>query len=411
MNNYIKNMKPSNKKKIYVLSSVYPSKYGSIGATPIVHYFAREWVKLGYDVHVFHITSSFPEIFYFVAKLFRNKIASYVGCDVATVTPRQYDEVRDGVIISHLITKKYRPHTLISKKETNKIINHILNYCDNHGLPDYFIGHWDIPQLEIMPELKKRTKVKIALVLHNNTFDYEKVHGADAKEKLETFDAIGFRNTSSKENYIKKYGTPKHTFMAYSGINEAFIHASNGFEKKITPLKMKNFIYVGTLIKRKYPAAILKALNKVYPDGDFKMTYIGEGAERYNIEKVTNKGELVFTGRINRDEIIHHLKEADVFIMISREELFGLVYLEAMSLGCIPIASRNEGIDGIVKDGYNGFLCEAGNVEELENIIRRINAMSDSERSKLSNSAKETAQQFSDSNVAKLYIEDINTSL
>ena len=42
--------------------------------------------------------------------------------------------------------------------------------------------------------------------------------------------------------------------------------------------------------------------------------------------------------------------------MISQGEAFGLVYLEAMARGCITIASRGEGFDGIIKDGINGFL-------------------------------------------------------
>lgn len=397
-----------NNKKIYILTAVYPSKYSSVGTTPIVHYFAREWVKLGYDIHVFHIESCFPRIYYSVAKLFRGRISSLVGCDIATIEPKPYEEISDGVAITHLTVKKVYPHTIISQKEANKIIDYMLCYCEKNGNPDYFVGHWDIPQLEIMPVLKDKTHAKIALVLHNNTFfNFEKIHGCDVRDKLAAFDAIGFRNPTSKENFIMKYGEPKKVFMAYSGVSNNFIKEGEKFGKRIYPPKMKDFIYVGTLIKRKYPAQVLKALNKVYPDGDFRMVYIGEGGESAAINAVENKGELVYTGRINRTEIIEYLKKADVFVMISRDELFGLVYLEAMAFGCIPIASRKEGMDGIVKDGYNGFLCEAGNVDELVDIIDRINAMSEEEKLEISRQAKETAQQYSDANVAKMYIDQL----
>lgn len=46
---------------------------------------------------------------------------------------------------------------------------------------------------------------------------------------------------------------------------------------------------------------------------------------------------------------------SDCFIMISKNEAFGLVYLEAMSAGCITIASRGEGFDGVIIHGVNGF--------------------------------------------------------
>lgn len=395
-------------KRLYILTPIYPSKYSAVGATPIVHYFAKEWVKMGYDVHAIHIESSFPKIFYCFAKLFRNRLSTVLGHDVATSVPHPYNETKDGVVVNHIVTKKIRPHTLPSAKELRKIIDYIILYCKKNGNPDYFIGHWDIPQLEILTELKQVTHIKTALVLHNQDFNnFEKIHGPHTVEKLEIIDAIGFRNRISKENYIKKFGEPNKVFMAYSGVSDAFLKAGENYDRIYSAQKLKNFIYVGTLIKRKYPMQVLKALNKVYKDGGFRMVYIGEGGERRSIVAMENKGELVFTGRIERNYIIEHLKEADVFIMISRGELFGLVYLEAMSLGCITIASKREGIDGIIKDGYNGFLCEAGNTEELADIIHRINKMSNAEKLVISINAKNTARQFSDKNVAKVYIEQL----
>lgn len=152
----------------------------------------------------------------------------------------------------------------------------------------------------------------------------------------------------------------------------------------------------------------MEALAQVYPDGDFKMTFIGDGAERTRIEEEHRLrgciGELRFTGRIPCEDIIRYLRESDVFVMISKAEIFGLVYLEAMALGAIPIGSRDEGIDGIIRDGENGFLCEAGNVEELIVILDNIKSMEPAQLSEMSKEAKETAQKYSDKGVAENYI-------
>ena len=93
--------------------------------------------------------------------------------------------------------------------------------------------------------------------------------------------------------------------------------------------------------------------------------------------------------------------------MISKGEVFGLVYLEAMSRGCITIASHNEGMEGIIEDGVNGFLCEAGNAEGLSCVIRRINSLSASEKQSISDRARAKAAELSDFNVAKYYIEKV----
>ena len=93
--------------------------------------------------------------------------------------------------------------------------------------------------------------------------------------------------------------------------------------------------------------------------------------------------------------------------MISENEAFGLVYLEAMSRGCITIAARNEGMDGVIIHGINGFFCEAGNSIELAELIIHINTISKVELMRISKNAIETASKMSNEETARNYIEAI----
>ena len=61
--------------------------------------------------------------------------------------------------------------------------------------------------------------------------------------------------------------------------------------------------------------------------------------------------------------------------MVSENETLGLVYLEVMAQGCIPVGSRGEAIDGIIVDGRNGFLVNPNNEEDLCLVILKINKM------------------------------------
>jgi glycosyltransferase involved in cell wall biosynthesis len=209
------------------------------------------------------------------------------------------------------------------------------------------------------------------------------------------------------EDFLNK---PKKSFFAYSGVSEAFLNAGAENTKSFTSPAW-NFIFVGSLINRKHPTEIITALSKAYPEGNFTMTYIGDGADKPRIEeeykKQGEKGTHKFTGRIPREEIVEYLKQADVFIMISKGEIFGLVYLEAMALGVIPVGSKHEGIDGVIVDGENGFLCEAGNSEELVAIISKIKNLSADSLQQLSKNAIQTANAFSDYGVAKQYINNL----
>lgn len=200
---------------------------------------------------------------------------------------------------------------------------------------------------------------------------------------------------------------PKKWFMCYSGIP---VHFLNTERKSDVKLPINRFVYVGSFIRRKYPEKLLLALNKANVK-DFSLDYVGDGANRPVIEKIISENrweeKVKLHGFVKREEVPSYVEKAQCFIMISEEETFGLVYLEAMSMGCITIASRNEGMEGIIEDGVNGFLCKAGDDNELASIIDRINAMPQDNINKISQNAIATARMLTDSKVAEDYIKSI----
>ncbi len=395
---------------IILLSSVYPSNNAPKGTTPVVHYFAKEWVANGNQVHVFHTESAFPKVFYLIGKLFKKTLDTRLGHLVPNQIPTEYNEIKDGVTVSHLILKKSKPHGRFSKKEMKKALKHITDCIDKEEMPDCFVGHWDNPQLELLQALKEKYHKLTCLVYHSNKFgQLFKCYGSDTEPLVQDIDLVGFRNISAQSEYEKLFGKPKHSFIAASGVSRPFIESGLCYEKEIR--KIERFVFVGSLINRKYPTEIITALSQSFKDKPFDITYIGDGDDKKNIQhrfdELRCKGELTFTGRIPREEVIDYLKQSDVFVMISRGEIFGLVYLEAMALGCITIAARHEGIDGIIEDGVNGFLCEAGNADELASIITRIRQMSPDDLMNISKRAKQTAIEYSDVNVANNYYNEL----
>ena len=363
---------------VFILTSVYPSQYAPKGTTPVVHYFAKEWVLAGHKVHVFHTVSTFPKAYYFLAKPFKRFMDTRLGFVVPTQMPKEYNETKDGVEVSHVLLKKAKPHGRFAKKQIQRVLGIVASYIEKEGVPDCFVGHWDNPQLELLHALKEKYHRRTCLVYHVNNFSQlSKIYGDETETLVSDIDLVGFRNITAQTDYEKYFKKPSQSFIAASGVSRPFIEAGMGFRKEIG--KIEKFIYVGTLIRRKYPAVVIEALHQSYQQEPFEITYIGEGNEKKQIQQRFDelgcKGELVFTGRIAREEVIQYLKKSDVFVMISKDEVFGLVYLEAMALGCITIASRHEGIDGIIEDGVNGFLCEAGNSDELASIVSRIRRM------------------------------------
>ena len=101
------------------------------------------------------------------------------------------------------------------------------------------------------------------------------------------------------------------------------------------------------------------------------------------------------------------MRDAHVFILISKGEIFGLVYLEAMAATCISVGSIGEGIDGVIEDGVNGLLCEAQNSDALLNRLEWLMNQTPEELNRLANKGYETALDFADSKVAKRYLDDV----
>jgi N-acetyl-alpha-D-glucosaminyl L-malate synthase BshA len=98
-----------------------------------------------------------------------------------------------------------------------------------------------------------------------------------------------------------------------------------------------------------------------------RLVMVGDGPERprarVRAEELGVGDRVVFLGKhASVDEL---LACADLFVLPSATESFGLAALEAMACGAPVVASRVGGIPEVVPDGEAGFLCETGDVEGM----------------------------------------------
>lgn len=300
---------------------------------------------------------------------------------------------------------KNRPHGQFSKKaieEVHKRVSDILE--EEEYKPDFILGHFLHPSLEIISQLKEDYPEALTTVsLHGE----EKEFHQEVESRLSYIGMIGYRSYPIKKAFESLYGE-RPCFMCFSGVPENFISRPKTFEKGIN-----RFVYVGSFIDRKYPEVLVPAIHDAMNGEDATITYVGSGSRENIIRSLARKLNMdkavKIVGRLPREQVTQELDKTDVFIMISKAETFGLVYLEAMARGCIVVASRNEGMDGIIKNGENGYLCEAGNSTELTEIIKRIRNLRTEEQNAISECAIATAKAFSDSIVAKNYIQAVES--
>lgn len=188
-----------------------------------------------------------------------------------------------------------------------------------------------------------------------------------------------------------------NTKVIYNGVNQyEFEKNNNNF----------NIISVGYFTKSKNFDILIKAFAKVIKKiPKARLTIVGDGILKDSLINASDElgiGKYVtFTGALDNYEVNKLLSKSNVFVLPSSPEGFGIVYVEAMNNGCIVIGTKNEGIDGFVKDGVNGFLTNVDVNEISDRIIDIFNNKYDDIRNRGYSDAKELTW---DNNV-KCYIE------
>lgn len=168
---------------------------------------------------------------------------------------------------------------------------------------------------------------------------------------------------------------------------------SAGLKKK----GKKTVLFVGRLVYEKGPHLLVEATS-LLKDKDFRVIIIGDGAMRPYLEGLARKlnvtEKVTFLGHVDDETLLSIYEEASVLVIPSLYEPFGIVVLEAMSLGIPVIVSNTGGLDEIVTDGRDGLKFQSGSAEELAKAITRI-LEDEGLRAKLVENAKSRASEFS----------------
>lgn len=396
------------KQKILLLTNNYPISGVSLyGSTSVCHYFAKEWTKRGIDVRVVFYYTVYASLFHVLGRILGKKIANFFPTTINSVKfKKEYEYQIDGVRILLIPCYKFCPKIPFPTKSILSVVDSIRNYLVREGFdPTIVTAHFLQPSLEILTHLKKFYSVPMGVILHGKITKSYDVSRIIANKR--NVDFWGFRNLAIKRSFESLCFIPKQSFFCYSGVPESCINQLAYV--KHTSLGLNNILFVGNLIKRKYPVAIIKAIAHLSPEcKNVVVNYIGDGPEETEILKIAQKkglqSNVKLKGRLTRSEVINEMQNAECFVMISRDETFGLVYLEAMAKGCIVVASRDEGMDGVIIDGVNGFLCEAGNYQELSYVLSKINTLTIADKVRISQMAIKSVQKYTDSMQASEYL-------
>ena len=143
---------------------------------------------------------------------------------------------------------------------------------------------------------------------------------------------------------------------------------------------MKNnkcLLYVGAISDRKnfpFLIQVFKEINKMHPD--IKLVIVGKGDRSY-IKKYTKdldkqqRESIRFAGAVDNKQLRYIYPLAKVFLLPSKQEIFGMVLLEAMYLGTPVISSLNGGSKTMINTDENGIVIEDFDVDKWVEAINK----------------------------------------
>lgn len=186
---------------------------------------------------------------------------------------------------------------------------------------------------------------------------------------------------------IKRYLYPKAYCISVPNKTDCRIYKSWGCRTVYIPhlttfkpqkknrLDTKIILNVGRLTSDKRQLELLKIWNNIKEKNGWKLRIVGSGEEKKSLYNEIKRFKMEDTVELieHTPDIQSIYKNASVFVFTSRMEGFGMALLEAMSFG-IPCISYDcpSGPRDIIKNGYNGFLIDNGNMEEMRDGIEKI---------------------------------------
>ena len=149
-------------KNILLITNIYPNNDPEYAGTKVCHSFTKEWAAMGYNVRVVHFDSLFPRPYYWVGKLFNERIQAKTGSVAYTKTPRKPTRYTvEGIPVIFVPLRKYVPHKAPSQRQAEKAFRYVVDELKKDDFPASCLNSHKtrFPQVSSR-KLKKKKKKK-----------------------------------------------------------------------------------------------------------------------------------------------------------------------------------------------------------------------------------------------------------
>jgi glycosyltransferase involved in cell wall biosynthesis len=266
------------------------------------------------------------------------------------------------------------------------------------GMPDIVYGHY-LRYCRRALEIKRRYGIPAVGMEHWSEMGKEDINEELRQQAIETYPYLDKQLVVSealRKNILDKTGID--TTVVNNTYGKEFFYKEH--VKKDDTIR---FVLTGNLRPIKRYDLVIQAVGEcVSLQKNTKFTIIGDGPEREKLQEMIDAYHLSDTvylvGRKTRDYIVEALQEADVYILSSQLETFGVAPMEALACG-VPVIATDCGGSRSYMNDFNGILIPTNDVEAMSKaILYMIEHYKEFDRKLI---AEDCRQRFSEEAIAK----------
>src|ERR1700689_7754 len=187
---------------------------------------------------------------------------------------------------------------------------------------------------------------------------------------IEESDGVTAISNYLRERTLREFDVKNHIEVIYNFVNcDLYCRDAGAAERRLeyAPNGERILVHLSNFRPVKRVTDTIEIFDRVLKKVPSKLLMIGDGPDRSRAEWLAvQKGihkDVLFLGK--QDEIQEKLAIADIMLIPSELESFGLAALEAMACEVVPISTRAGGVPEVIDHGKSGYLADVGDVETM----------------------------------------------
>ncbi len=220
--------------------------------------------------------------------------------------------------------------------------------------------------------LKEKRDIKVITTLHGTDITLVGLEPSFlplVKFSTEQSDGVTAVSRFLKEKTLTNYAIEKDIQVIPNFVDTELYHPQKdcAFREHLAPEGEKIIVHTSNFRPVKRVPDTIRILDQVLKEVPSKLVLVGDGPDRSECERLCRElhlyDQVKFLGK--QDGLVEILNAADLFLIPSQSESFGLAALEAMACGIPVVASSVGGLPELVRHNETGFIAEIGDINRM----------------------------------------------